>query len=335
MLESQQKISVTSKMPLPDFAKTRRVIQQHQNFIVCTHVNPDPDALASQLAVAQVLKILGKDVRVLASDPLPKRFRFLPGSRKIQTYRPAAHIPFEVAVIVDCGDLNRIGRIQELIQPGKVILNIDHHITNELFGTLNIVIPEASSACEVLFDLFKKMHVPLTKDIATLLYLGIMTDTGSFRYENTTAHTHAVTAELMRFPIPVSEFYEVLYETIPFNEIRYFTRLVGTFDFLARGRVVCLELPRKVLAKFSDEFDLRDKIFRYLRAIKGVEVIVILSEESPTRTRVNLRSLRRVDVGRLAYRFKGGGHSRASGCILDEGMKAAKARILAEIREVL
>lgn len=335
MLERQQDKRPTGKMPSPDFEKTRRVIAQNKRFLVCTHVNPDPDALASQIAVAQVLKNFGKDVRVLSSDPLPKRFRFLPGSKMIRAYEEGTRVPFEVAVIVDCGDLRRIGRVQELIPPGTSILNIDHHITNELFGTLNIVVPSASSTCEVLFDLFKKMKAAITRDMATLLYLGIMTDTGSFRYENTTAHTHAVTAELMRFPIPVSEFYEVLYETIPFNDIRYFTRLVGTFDFLSRGRVVCLELPKKVLAKFSDEFDLRDKIFRYLRAIKGVEVIVILTEETPTRTRVNLRSLRRVDVGRLAYRFQGGGHSRASGCIVEESIKKAKQKILAEIKEDL
>lgn len=333
-MEAQPTLPLSVKTPESHFQKTISLIRKYQNFLICTHINPDPDALSSQLALAMVLKSLGKKVLVLSSEKTPHRFRFLPGSEMIRTGSPG-RLPYEVALIVDCGDLSRIGKMQELIQPEKILVNIDHHITNELFGTLNLVIPEASSTAEVLFDLFQKMRIPLTEEMAILLYLGIMTDTGSFRYDNTTAHTHRVIATLMKFPVPVSRLYQVLYETIPLTDIRYFTHLVRKFDSLCRGRVICVELKKKTLEKFSDEFDLRDKVFRHFRAIKGVEVILILTEEASRRTRINLRSLQHVDVGRLAYQFKGGGHSRASGCMLEVDMKTARNQILTEIKKAL
>jgi len=324
-----------TKIPSPDFKEVIEVIRRNKSFLVCAHVNPDPDALSSQLAMVKCLQGLGKKVWAVSAAPIPKRFHFLPGIRMIKPYKKGARIPYDVAIVLDCGDFDRIGNIQELLSAERMLINIDHHITNELFGTLNILLPRASSTAEVLFDLFERMKFPITEEMAVLLYVGIMTDTGSFRYDNSTAHAHDVVARLMKFPIPVSLLYQILYETIPLNDIKYFTRLVGTFDFLFRGKVVCLELTKKIIKKFSEEFDLRDKIFRYFRAIKGVEVILILTEDSATKTRVNLRSMRKVDVGRLAYRFSGGGHSRASGCILEGNVQVAKKKILAEIKKVL
>lgn len=315
--------------------KILNTIKKHKTFLISTHVNPDPDALASQLAMARYLKSLGKRVHVVNEDHIPQRLKFLPGAGWIKKVKKGQRLKFDVAIIVDCGDYDRIGEVKNCIPPDKILINIDHHVTNDLFGDLNMVVPKASSTSEVVFDFFTYAGFSLTRNMAILLYLGIMTDTGSFRYENTTAHTHLVVARLMQFNLSVNRLYTKIYETIPLNDLKYFTKVASTFDTLYGGRVICLELKKDMMKKFSEEFDLRDKIFRYLRAIKGVEVLVILTEQKKNKTRVNLRSQRRVNVAKLASRFNGGGHNRASGCHVDGDIKNARQKILAAIRKVL
>jgi phosphoesterase RecJ-like protein len=144
-----------------------------------------------------------------------------------------------------------------------------------------------------------------------------------------------VVAQLMHHDIPVSGLYRKLYETVPLQDLKTFTKLVSAFDSLFDDRVICINLRKSVLRKFSEEFDLRDKIFRYLRVIKGVEVLVIFTETAKNTTRVNLRSQGKVDVAKLASQFNGGGHSRASGCLLECGMAHAKQIMLAQIKKAL
>ncbi len=317
------------------FKDISRVMQKYHSFLVCTHINPDPDALASQCAIVQILRQLGKKAVAVSPEPIPKRFHFLPGVKQIRLASKVKKFDFEVAVILDCGDFNRIGSIRSLLHPDTVLVNIDHHVTNSFFGGYNCVIPESSSTAELIYDLLSEIPCRLTKSLAQLLYIGILTDTGCFRYDNTTPHTHEVAARLLPFGFSANNLYIKLYESIPLNDIKNFAKLVTSFERHCKGQVICLVLSQKDLRRFSEEFDLRDKIFRYFRAIKGVEVIVILTEESKGQTRVNFRSLSRVNVAWLAYQFNGGGHSRASGCLVQGALKNTKRRVLQEIRKVI
>jgi len=315
--------------------KLCETIKHHRRFLISTHVNPDPDALGSQLALADYLRAEGKQVVAINDELLPARFHFLPGARKVKAYHKNMRPSFDVALILDCGDFNRIGRVASLIKPGHRIVNIDHHITNHAFGDVNLVCPGASSTSEVIYRLLRRVGFRMTKNVALLLYVGIMTDTGSFRYDNTSAYTHTVVSRLMRYGFSVSTVYQQLYESIPLSDISYFTKVVSTFEPLYSGRVICLELPGKVLKKFSREFDLRDKIFRYLRAIKGAEVLVILTEIGPQQTRVNLRSQGMVNVAQIAHHFDGGGHRRAGGCFIVRSLPEARRMVLTKIRQAL
>jgi len=232
-------------------------------------------------------------------------------------------------------DLERIGKVQKLISPGTPVINIDHHVTNDFFGDINLVEPKASSTAEVLYLLFKEAGHALTKDLAFNLYVGLMTDTGSFRFENTTARTHAICADLMRFNFSITDIYRKVYASIPYKDLKEFTKLISRFDVLYGGRVVCVELSRAILAKFSKQFDLRDTIFQFLRAMHGVDVFVIFTEDGAKKTRINLRSSSKFDVAKLASDFSGGGHKRASGCSIDKGMKAARNIFLGRIGKLL
>ena len=317
-------------------AKIVKTIAQHKTFLISTHINPDADALSSELAMALYLKRLGKKVHVINADDVPPRLSFLPSTGLIKNVQKILGLDYDAAIVLDCGDLDRIEKVKSLIQKDKILINIDHHLTNDCFGKINYVDPKASSTAEVLFDLFKTARFSLTKEMAVLLYLGIMTDTGSFRYDSTTAYTHAVAAELMKFDFSVSELYRKLYERVPFDDLKLFTKVINRFEKLYDGRVVYVEMRKKTVEQFSAEFDVRDKMFNFLRAIKGVEVIIILTEHGPNMTRANLRSQGdTVNVADLAYFFKGGGHRKASGCMIHSGLIEAKEKLLSQLEKIL
>jgi bifunctional oligoribonuclease and PAP phosphatase NrnA len=312
-----------------------KTIRRYRKFLISTHINPDPDGLSSELALALCLRKMGKKVTIVNDSKVPVRYQFLPGIDLVSRYTEDMSVDFEVAIIVDCGDLARVARVQRLIDKDKIIINIDHHETNDHFGHFNLVKGDASSAAEVVFDLIKELKYRLNKEIAILLYLGILTDTGSFRYENTSSRTHAIASQLMKFHFSISEYYKQLYETVPLDDLKLFTKAIKRFKMVARNRAAYVVLRKKQLEQFSEEFDFRDKIFSYLRSIKGIEVIVIFNEEQEKLIRVNFRSQGKFNVAQLASRYGGGGHPRASGCTLTGTIQEAKREILKQIKKGL
>jgi len=315
--------------------KIIETIYKNNRFLISTHVNPDPDALCSELAIAGYLRGLGKKVSVINEEEVLERFYFFPGVKQIKGLKDKKQLNYDVAIVVDCGDLNRIGKVKGLLQPDNPLINIDHHITNDSFGTLNLVLPKVSSTCEVLYGLFVKDKAILTRDIAFCLYTGIMTDTGSFRYSNTSPRTHQVAGELRKFQFSAVSIYQNIYETISLNDSKEFTKVLSRFDTLCDGKIICMDLSKQVINRFSEAFDLRDALFRFLRSIKGVEAVVICTEFRRNQTRVNLRSAGNVNVAKLAHIFNGGGHHNASGCQIEGSISQARTKILKEIKKVL
>ncbi len=316
------------------YAKVLSALKRHESFLITTHVNPDIDGLSSELAMALFLKKQGKKVTVVNTEEVLPMHAFLPGAHLVRKFNRQP-VSFDCAIIVDCGDLNRVDRVRKLMTKGKPVINIDHHVTNDKFGDVNLVDYSASSTAEMVFHLLKKGKCKLTKDMAVLLYLGIMTDTGSFRFDNTTARTHSVVAELMTHKFSVAQFYKKVYETVPLADLKNFVKLMNGFQMTHHGRVATVELTKPLLKTVSKEFDIREKIFSLLRAIKGVEVIVIFTEHEHRATRINFRSQGNVDVAKLASQFKGGGHKRASGCWVQGKVKEAKRKIFAQLSKVL
>ena len=308
---------------------------QYQTFLICTHVNPDPDALESQIVLGMYLEQRGKKVFLFSEKPNPECFLFLPGMKKIKSLGRKRKLKYDVAIVTDAGDFNRIGEVRRIFDENKPVINIDHHVTNTNFGDINFIEADASSTCEVIFGMLKKAGIVFNIEIAQLLYVGAMTDTGSFRYTNTSAKTHRMVSELMEFPINANGLYQRIYEQVPLSDIKYFTKLISQFSSLYDGKLICVELPRRIVRKFSVQFDLRHKIFEYLRTIEGVEVLVIFTEEKRVLTRVNFRSQSDVDVAQIAAKFQGGGHSKASGCVVFSDIKMARRKILPEIKKLL
>ena len=309
-------------------------IKKHQSFLVTSHHNPDADAVCSSLAMAMVLKQMGKKAVVVNEDALPAWLEFLPQAKNFYKKTQVKEFAFDAAIILDCGDLDRIGGVCKKIK-GQRIINIDHHITNDACGDVNLVRPQVSSTCEILFDLFKEAKVKFNKELAVLLYSGLMTDTGSFRYDNTTAKTHAIAAELMEFGLSASDLYQRHYVGIPSKDIKGFIDVIHSAELLMNNKVYCVLLPKKVMDGFSKGFDLKEKIFGFLRSVEGIEVVVILSEMSSRQTRVNFRSQNHFDVAKIASAFNGGGHKKAAGAKVEAGLEESKKKILGAIKKVI
>lgn len=313
--------------------KIIRTIEENKRFLISTHVNSDADGLCSELIMSIYLKSIGKKVFIINEDDPPERLKFLSGVKQIKSYKENQRISYDVAILLDCGTLKRIGKVRNLIREEKILINIDHHISNNLYGNLNLVKPQCSSTTEILYGFLKSAGCRFTKELATYLYTGILTDTGCFRYENTTADTHKVVGELLEFGVPAYSLYKNIYEMVSVDDLRMFTKIVENFESLFDGKVIFMELNKLILSKFSDQFDLKDTIFKFLRFIKGVELIVIFSEIEVDKTRVNLRSPGKFDVSRIASFFNGGGHKQASGCSIKEDIKGSRKKILRKIRE--
>lgn len=311
------------------------IIRRHQKFLVTTHHNPDADAASSALAMAIYLKSLGKQVQVLNEHSCPDWLKFLPHTSMFKKASDVKAVDYQVAIVLDCGDLKRAGAVKKFIQEGKILINIDHHVTNDKFGTVNVVEPKASSTCEMMFDFLKQARFALNKNLAILLYAGIMTDTGSFRFENTSAHSHAVAEQLMAFKFSAAHMYDRLYVGIPVTDMKKFADVIQKAQLLYGNRVYCVSLSKKVAGHFSNSFDLKEKLFTFLRSVEGIEVVVILTELGPKEVRVNLRSQNDFDVAVLAQRFDGGGHKKAAGCKIYEPLAQAQKIICNAIHKEL
>ncbi len=304
-------------------------IKSHKSFLISTHTNMEGDALGSKLGLYFLLRKIGKRAFMVSEEHIPCGYEFLPGLGKIRHFKDnLKNLKFDCFVTVDCSDLKRTGEVYTLNSGNKPILNIDHHISNSNFGTVNWVMPEASSASEMIFHLYKKMGVALDKDSALALYTGILTDTGSFRFNNTSSFTHIIAGELLSHGINVAEVYKNIYSNIPYSNLRLLSRILPDMKTILSGKVVWFEVGKQILKKQNGiYFDLSENILSFARMLKGLEVAVLFREnfaEGPE-IRVNFRSQGKIDVNRVANFFGGGGHKSASGCTI-KGLTLAQAR---------
>ncbi len=317
------------------FNAVLNVIRHNRKFLVTTHHNPDADALSAALAMSLFLKSQGKQVYVLNEDACPDWLKFLPAISSLKKASDVRGLDYDAAIVLDCGDLKRIGGVRRLIQEDKPLVNIDHHLTNERFGSINVVDTKASSSCEMIFDFFKEAGYPLNRNLARLLYAGIMTDTGSFRWENTSVSCHHKIAELMSYQISAPQMYDRLYVGIPVADMKLFTQVIHDARLLYGNKVYCVTLPKKIESRFSKSFDLKEKLFTFLRSVDGIEVIIILTQLNSKETRVNLRSQGHVNVARLSQQFDGGGHRKAAGCKIYQPLAVAQKTICRAVGKVL
>ena len=208
-------------------------IKKYNKFIITAHVNLEGDSLGSQLAMKKLLDSIGKTGHIVDSDPVPEHYAFLPGASEVSN-KIDKNIDFEAIIILDCPTMKRIGKVNDLVTKDKFKINIDHHISNEKFGDANWVDPNASSAGEMVYRLFKEMEVAITKETALSLYIAILTDTGSFNYDNTSSVTHEIVSELLGYGLDPATVSENVYEKKSLSDIKFLGIVLSTIKMNER-----------------------------------------------------------------------------------------------------
>jgi phosphoesterase RecJ-like protein len=289
-----------------------------QRFVVVTHENPDGDALGSLIAMQQILTGLGKDSEMfIAADefPLPHEYRFLPLDGVIRT--PPADLDERTIVFLDCGNVERNPAAEALARPGVRILNIDHHHDNTRFGTVNLVDAEASCTAEIVYDLMLALGVEPTETIANALYVGLITDTGRFMYQNTGPAAHRMAAGLIEAGVDVHEIYRRVYEGVPYGKLLLLARALAHVRRFDGGGLTITSLSEDDYGESGAEESYSEGVIDHLRALDGTVVAALVRArigDADGAQKVSLRaSDERVDVSRIARAQGGGGHRQAAG----------------------
>lgn len=307
--------------------------------LLTTHENPDGDALGSLLGMHGVLGQLGKDSLMYMSPeefPLPHEYRDME-SREILG-APPADMDERVAVFLDCGNIDRMP-VDFLRRDGIRILNIDHHHDNTRFGTANLVDPRASCTAELVWRLARELGAELTPEIATALYVGLITDTGRFMYENTTAEAHTMAAELIEAGVEPHRVFSRIYEALPFERLQLLQRALASVRRLDDGAITLLQVSERDFAETGAVENDAEGIVDHARAVDGTAVAVLvrdLTGERAGRRKVSLRATDgRVDVSEIARALGGGGHPQAAGATtslgVDEVVEEIRARVRAQL----
>jgi phosphoesterase RecJ-like protein len=291
------------------------VIRRSENLLICGHIIPDGDCLGSVLALGLSLEAMGKKVVMAGPDPIPAIYEFLPGIDRFQT-GPPPDGAYDTFIALDCSVPGRLGKgYQDLLAKQPVIFNIDHHTGNCILGTYSCINTDASAVGEIIFDLLKIMQVDISREIAINLYTAIVTDTGSFQYDNVTPGTHRRAAELLELGVPGFQINVALHEEKPKAALVLLKEALNTLTMSHCGKVCWMTVTLEMLKKAGAADEHTEGLINYCRSIKGVEVGLLFREVLEGTYKVSLRS-KNIDVNKLASQFGGGGHTKAAGCVL-------------------
>lgn len=302
------------------------VIEKGRNFLITSHVRLDGDALGSELALYHMLGDLGKMAVVYNQDNTPGHYLFLPGAEKIVQELDSIE-QYDVAFILDCSELDRVGRQAEKIGRIKDLINIDHHYSNGGFCALRMLDVEASSTGEMLFRLMQEMQVKLTKNICTNLYAAILTDTGGFRYSNTRPDTLWAAGKLVENGADPQWISENIYESDPPEKLKLLAKVMESLSIDLKRKVCSLVVTKDDLQETGASMEHTDGFVDLPRSIRGVEIAMLYSQIDEKLFKLSLRSKGKVNVERIARMFGGGGHLNAAACQIEGCISSVKAQV--------
>ena len=312
-------------------AGIRDAIFQRQRFVITSHARPDGDAIGSQLAMAYALRQLGKDVQLVNKDPAPPQFQTLPGIRDIQV-SPDVHGQFDAAIVMECGDLTRTG-VDGFEK--YFVINIDHHPGNTNFGAINWFDPARAACGEMVFDVIEALGVTLTPDIATHVYVAILTDTGGFHYSHITPRTFEVCRRCTEAGAKPEAIARAVYDNSTMGRLRLMGAVLHNLEFEAGGRAALAALTLALLQETGATHEDSDGLINVPLTVKEIQAVAFFKEIAPDSFRISMRSKGNVDVNRVANVFGGGGHKNAAGCSLDGRYADVRQKLVAELTRAL
>jgi len=307
-----------------------------ENFLVVSHVQPDGDAISSTVLVAWMLKQLGKKAVLINEGAVPVRLRYLESSASIVNYtEEKPETKFDRIIAVDCADARRIGLVAESFAANPQLLNIDHHPTNDSYGTVNLIHSDAAATVEILYDLIQHAELDLDLAAATAVYTGLLTDTGGFRYSSTTPKVMRIASEMLELGVPGHKLADYLLERMTKAQLLLLQRGLNQLSFSEDNQIAWISVSLEDMAKTSATSEDLEGLVNYARNVDGVEVGMLVKETAHNQVKVSLRSAGKVDVAAIAQSFGGGGHVRAAGCKLEGSLQSAVERVVAAVSEAL
>ncbi len=321
-------------MSLKDISK---VILESNKIGIAFHASPDGDAIGSTLALYHGLKELGKDVYILSKEVVPDNLAFLPGSEEIDGDMPRTTYDTDLVIVLDCGNMDRIcARVDDFC---GTLINIDHHVTNDMYGVINHIEPKSAATAEIVYLLLKELgynfdsQEEIFQRIGTCIFTGIVTDTGCFRHSNVTKRTHTISGELMECGVNNTKIYDSLFDNKPYEKVKLMGYALSRLELLVNNKVSFIELSKELLDSVSlGNLDTSD-IISIALGIEGVEVAVV-TKEVEDGVKASLRSKADYDVRRVAEALGGGGHIKASGLkLMHTSLDEAKYKIIKEIEK--
>ncbi len=311
------------------------ILEQSRSILVVSHVDPDGDALGTQLAFAAFLRKNGKKVFLIRVDEIPAKYLFLPGLNEIKPIREILdRFSAEAAVILECPKISRAGNIVNKLNDKCRIINIDHHQDNENFGEINWIDQKASSVGEMVFEFFEAVGYQIDQPTAVQLYTAILTDTGRFRYNSATPRTMEIAGRLIEAGADPRYICDQIYYNLPLATIKLIGHALDRAEYVSNGTVCILSLGKEDIRKIGARLSDTEGLAEYTLYGKDVELGILLKEGDDGITRVSLRSRGRINVADLAARFGGGGHSCAAGCSIEKKLGEAKKELLKTLSEM-
>ncbi len=315
-------------------ARIVEALRSHQTFCVIGHIRPDGDCIGSQLALAHALIDSGKKVLVWNDNEVPYKYKFIDEEGLIQKPEPGHH--FDCVISVDSANLSRVGTGIEYIADRKLLINIDHHESNDRFGDINWVSTRASSTGELIYRVLRAGRFPITPQIADCLFTAISTDTGSFQYPTTKPLTYHIAGELVSRGANVAKICDRVYQSFPLSRVRLLRHIYNTFKLTCDNRIAYFWLRNEDFQKAGANNNDTEGLIDHIRSIEPVVVACMFEEESPELIRVSFRSKSSlINVSNIARQFGGGGHPAAAGAKIKGTPLSVQRRVLAALKNAL
>ncbi|NQU11171.1 bifunctional oligoribonuclease/PAP phosphatase NrnA [bacterium] len=323
-------------MNTPALISIAAALRQHQRFLLASHHRPDGDAIGSQLALAIALRSLGKDVTAWNEDPVPAKYEFLPG-RELISQPAAAPQSFDAVVALDTSTWSRLGTAADRIASRQILINIDHHLSNDQFGDLNLIDSSAPATGQIVYHLLRQAELTLTRDIATCLYTAIATDTGSFTFPNTTAESLRVAAALVETGVDVGKLSRHVYESYPYARLQLVRLALADLRLWEDQRIATCWVTNEMYQDTGAKREDTEGLIDFARSIDGVIVAILFEEQpQPQLVRISLRSKHPgIDVNAIARHFGGGGHRAAAGARITGSPADVQSRVIESVGAAL
>lgn len=309
-------------------------LKQANTIAIAAHLSPDGDSLGSSLGLGRSLALSGKSVTILKTDDVPKHLHYLPGlDRLTEVDSLSTEQTFDLFVLVDLGDIPRMGRAYDVMKRSQFSVCIDHHKTNERVCDVNHVVPSASSTCEVITELLLTGGFPIDADAATHLFAGLVTDSNRFLYDNARAKAMRIGADLLDRGADANLIYKAEYQNLDLNMMAFQGHMLDRCDMLSDGKIIACNVRREDVEKYGLDITAADALVTEMKNVSGVEIAAVLKDKAPDQQKVSLRSKDYFDVSEMAKRFGGGGHKHAAGLTIDAENEKAYQILLDTLKQ--